>query len=353
MLTIFTGGPGAGKTAALVDLLNKLPGDRPIYNDGLSALNLPGKTVHALDVMTWHETVPEGAVIVVDEVQRRWRPRGPSAPVPPSIAALETHRHRGVDIFVTTQAPRLVDANVRALCTRHVHIRDTGWAGRYWYEWPEISDQMAWRTCVNKRKYKLPRAAFSLYKSSELHTKPIRKTPKLLYVVLLLVAIVIALAWAGYRIFTRDVSGAAAPKPAAGQVVSSLSAGGVAPGATALIDDRVAWVPRISSRPESAPAFDGLRKVVAMPVVVGCAEFRGKARCFTQQGTDAGLDDREARGLLELPRFNPYVLEAVPQGAQQAPVGEVAAERAVEVPGLTVIDGAMQRPAAAVARKQG
>ncbi len=340
MLTIFTGGPGAGKTAALVDLLLQLPGDRPIYNDGLTDLDLPGKIIHPVDAMDWHNVVPDGGIIVVDEVQRRWRPRGPAAAVPPSIQALETHRHRGIDIFVTTQAPRLVDANVRALCTRHVHLRDTGWAGRHWYEWPEISDQMAWKTCVNKRSYKLPTAAFSHYKSSELHTKPIRKTPKALYLVIALVIGLLVLVFMVYR----SISSKLAPEAvkAAPHVTSSLATGGAPAGSSGVakvIDDRVDWIPRVSSRPESAPAFDDVRKVAVMPIIVGCASFAGKARCFTQQGTDAGLDHREAQLMLETPRFNPYDSRERAEVRPTPPSVEKTSPGASHGTGLIVIDG--------------
>ncbi|REM13800.1 hypothetical protein DSI34_08745, partial [Mycobacterium tuberculosis] len=51
------------------------------------------------------------------------------------------------------------------------------------------------------------------------------------------------------------------------------------------IDDRIAWTPRISSRPESAPAYDDLRKVAAMPVVAGAICNSKGCRCVTQQGT--------------------------------------------------------------------
>ncbi|REM37417.1 hypothetical protein DSI31_05240 [Mycobacterium tuberculosis] len=72
------------------------------------------------------------------------------------------------------------------------------------------------------------------------------------------------------------------------------------------IDDRIAWTPRISSRPESAPAYDDLRKVAAMPVVAGAICNSKGCRCVTQQGTTAGLSDAECRTWLENPPFDAY-----------------------------------------------
>lgn len=345
MLTIFTGGPGAGKTAALVDLLLDLPGDRPVFNDGLNELVLPGREVLQLDAMQWHKEVPDGAIIVIDEVQRRWRPRGPSSAVPEAIAALETHRHRGVDIFVTTQAPRLVDSNVRSLCTRHVHIRDTGWAGRYWYEWPEVSENISWKNCVNKRKYKLPIRAYKHYKSASLHTKAPRKTPKMLYVAMMLVLLVLVLVFLAYRTFTR-----AAPVPeskAPGQTTPTIfSSSAVQPGGAARpIDDRVDWIPRISSRPETAPAYDQLRQVKVMPRIAAGYVKGKEVRCYTQQGTRAELSDQECRAWLASPPFDPYreQLEVKAPQVDQPKISEPP-----QLGGVIAIDGAMDRPARTV-----
>lgn len=341
MLTLFTGSPGAGKTAAMVDYLRKLDGTRPLYVDGLNGFKLPHNTC---DASRWHEELPDGAILVIDEVQRVWRARAPGSKVPDAVQALETHRHRGIDVYMTTQGPNLLDANVRTLVGRHVHIRDTGWLGRHWYEWPECNQGLAWKTCPVKAKYKLPKAAFDLYISSSLHTKPVRKTPMALY----LAIGVIAAAVVGAVVVVNTLRGKTSAPVEAKKVEHSsagpsVSGGGLlrAPGeggGPVVIDDRVDWIPRISSRPESAPAFDQVRKVSAMPVIVGCATFKGRTRCYTQQGTDAGLDDREARVLLEQPRFNAYAVETPAPRVQERPARENAPE-APQGPHLIVMDG--------------
>jgi zona occludens toxin len=75
---------------------------------------------------------------------------------------------------------------------------------------------------------------------------------------------------------------------------------------TTFIDDRVAFNPRVSNKPESAPAYDELRKVVNMPQVVGGMCFKGSCKCVTQQGTDAGLTDRECKAWIQNPPFDNY-----------------------------------------------
>lgn len=133
MITLFTGMPGAGKTAAMLDVLRELAGDRPVFVhfDPAERLRPEQKLLHEtlqiphqpVNAATWHDQVSDGGILIIDEAQGCWRPRGPASKVPAAIAALETHRHAGVDIFITTQSPRLIDANVRGLVGRHVHIR--------------------------------------------------------------------------------------------------------------------------------------------------------------------------------------------------------------------------------------
>jgi zona occludens toxin len=315
VITLFTGSPGAGKTASLVDFLSKLPGDRPLFVDGLNGLTLPHTVC---DANNWHNELPDGAILVIDEVQRVWRPRGAGTKVPESVAQLETHRHRGIDVFVTTQAPRLLDSNVRGLVGRHVHIRDTGILGRYWYEWPESNDSMQWKTCINKKRISLPKKAFSLYKSASIHTTPVRGVPRAMIFGIVALLLFCALAYGVYNIIQRTQNGGKVPssdvkstqvknqnQDSSGQ--SLQQADGIGP-----IDDRVAFIPRVSNKPESAPAFDHLRVVAAMPVVTGAACMGAKCKCYTGQGTDAGLSDGECRTWLQNRPFNPYLAPAAP-----------------------------------------
>lgn len=180
MITLITGAPGAGKSAALVDLLQSECQRRALYVSGIPELSLPHVSLD--DEMRWPELVEDGAAVVIDEVQRVWRPRGAAAKVPPAIAALETHRHRGLDFYLVTQHPKLLDANVRALVGRHVHLRDVGILGRWWYEWPECSNEIAYKAAPVKKSYRLPKKVFGLYKSASLHVKPIRSIPRSVFI---------------------------------------------------------------------------------------------------------------------------------------------------------------------------
>jgi zona occludens toxin len=306
VITLITGAPGAGKTAALVDLLRQLGRERPLYVQGLNGLTLPHTEV---DATRWHEVLPDGAVLVIDEVQQVWRPRGPSVKPTPDITALETHRHRGIDIFLTTQHPKLLDVNVRALVGRHVHIRNTGWLGRWWYEWPECSDTLAWKSCPVKKRYKLPVKAFGLYKSASEHTSVPRFGSPMLWIAAALLLLFLGLAFMVYRTVSSKLSGDVEPGKPSPAVLEVKSGQGVRAGPASMVTGAsmvAERVPRLSAEPESAPRYDHLREVVEMPRVVGGYCIGDRCRCFTQQRTDPGISQAECRAWLAAPPFDAY-----------------------------------------------
>lgn len=319
MITLITGAPGTGKSAALVSLISDLSKDRAIYASGIPDLAVPHEVLE--DVTSWPETVPDGSLICVDEVQRVWRPRGPGAKVPPDIAALETHRHRGLDFYVITQAPRLMDSNIRGLVGRHVHLRDLGILGRWWYEWPECADNCStgWKNAPIKKRYKLDKSALAKYTSASVHIKPIRSLPWMLVVLAVALLLVAGLGYKAYKIISSKMG----PTPELHQ--GQVSAGGVdglaarrAPGPVAVPYDITSFTPRVSSHPESAPAYDTLRVVVAMPkVTAGYCAGDEECKCYTDQGTDAGLSLDECRRFVSNPPFDPYRKRAEPTASRQ------------------------------------
>jgi zona occludens toxin len=363
MLTMFTGTPGAGKTAALVDILADLIGDRPIFVAGsmeggklvpsLEGLTIPHTVIKGED---WPTELPDGAIMVLDEAQQLWRPRGPGAKVPPHVSELETHRHRGLDILLTTQSPKLIDANVRALVGRHVHIRDVGWYGRWWYEWPECNDALAWKSCQNKKRYKLPKRVFELYKSASLHVKPLRGFPPALIGLMLLLVFLAGLVW---FITGRLNSKTAAPElDKKGQVVTGLppmaqprhiaSASASPPpaaGGAAVPDERVDFIPRVYNRPWTAPAYDALRKVSALPTITGAICINDKCECYHHKAKLLDVASEACASWAKDRPFNPYLADeasGTPGANTTTPVPETRAAPSQSATGTVAVGGAAQ-----------
>lgn len=350
MITLITGAPGSGKSAALVDLLMKISAEgRRIYVDvqldgpqagkgSVPDLTLPHDLLD--DARRWHEPgqVVDGSAIVLDEVQRLWRPTAAGSKVSPDVAALETHRHRGLDFFIVTQHPNLVHQNVRRLVGRHVHIRDVGLLGRWWYEWPEATNPELFRNAPVKKRYKLPKRVFGAYKSASLHIKPIRSVPR---TVLLLGAAVVTLgglSWYGYRSVSGKIAAAQAPVRTNGATLGQ--GGGYAPRSIRKAADYASEArPVIAGRPETAPMYQHLLTVARAPRIQGGYCMGGQCRCYLQGGIAALIPLEDCAAWVARPPFDPYWREA-PQrdGYSQSTPGGV---RGTTDEAASVGDGSM------------
>lgn len=328
-IALVTGLPGSGKTAMLVKYIQEAAEQgRPIIQLGIPELkishfppppamedwtelredpDMPGK-------MLPYFTFPEKSLVVLSEAQRYYRPRAAGAKLPDYVAAFETCRHTGVTFILDTQHPDFVDSHIRKLIGQHVHLLDHGVLGRKHYEWPYLGNPDQFKTAPIKKDYKLPKEIFGLYKSSSLHIK--RKytfPPALKLLIVVALAIAVGLYYVAGRIGSKlspvsDVPAledARAAKPAhAGPPVVPVAT--VAPIGVDPAELLMQFSPRVPSRPETAPAYDGLRQVKYMPVVVGCYQTKTRCACQNQQGLDAGLDDLQCRAWMASPPFDPY-----------------------------------------------
>lgn len=214
MITIITGVPGMGKTALCVkmmmDELEK--GDRPFFVMGIPDLKLDHSPVPPVEewtekrpdkddpkILLDYYTFPKNSIIIIDEAQRVFRPRASSSKVPAHVAAQETHRHTGVDFWLLTQKPNLIDVNIRELTGRHIHLKKTIMGG-YLYEWPEYQDvnSKANLAMAIKRRYTPPKESFQFYKSSELHTK---QPTRFHQIYLVLALAILFIGFFGYRLY--------------------------------------------------------------------------------------------------------------------------------------------------------
>lgn len=308
MITLITGTPGAGKTLYAVSSELSKYADRPLFIDGIPELLVPHLPFPDSGLADWQNWAPEGAVIVVDEVQRYWRPRAPSAKVPDDIAELERHRHKGIDFVIITQHPTLIDGNVRRLVGRHLHVRRVfGWARSVVYEWDSCNDPKSVRNAIS-RTWKYPKNAFKLYKSSVQHNARGQRVPIAL---LMAIAAIVALPAIGYTLygrFSERFGPATAPtSPAVAGAGATAPAGDVGAGAGVPdLASPVAFVPRVLGRPESAPAYADAARVTEFPRVAGCISSKKSCRCYTQQGTRVEMLDVQCRDLALNPSFDPY-----------------------------------------------
>lgn len=245
MLTLITGEPGNGKTAcALSMILEELARQpRPLFVWGINELKIEHTPCPPLEKWTRSEKVPEdpslsravfdfpsGSLVVIDECQDVYRCRAASSKVPDHVSALERHRHQGLDFYLITQKPMQIDANVRALIGRHIHIK-SDWSGRKLYEWSEVKNPASRidRTLATTRKYKLPKKVFDLYKSATMHMMPNRRIPIAVWILIgVIVAIVIMSYWLVAR-WKDKIEGPKTETTVAGQVAERPTKEGAQP----------------------------------------------------------------------------------------------------------------------------
>lgn len=96
--------------------------------------------------------------------------RSAGSKIPENVQWLNTHRHQGIDIFVLTQGPKLLDQNLRTLVKRHYHIAVNKMGLRTLLEWKVCADDpVKWHQVhfpVSTHWIKV----YDLYESAEIHT---------------------------------------------------------------------------------------------------------------------------------------------------------------------------------------
>lgn len=318
MITLMTGLPGSGKTAKMVADMAAIK-DRPIFVMGIPDLKVNHEIVPPVSEWTRQEpskedasllvpvfNFPENALIVIDEAQNVYRPRPTGSKVPDIVAAFETHRHEGIDFWLITQHPSLLDANIRRLVGKHFHVHMHP-LGRTLMEWAGARnpDEKSDRMDAVSQRYSPPKKAFKLYKSSQLHTKQTRRFPWIVLGVVILVIFAIFLS-------TRIYSSIAArqKKPDVDQLTKKegetkdITGSPQKPVVNAATEG--AFVPVDPSRPESAPIYAQLAQVKDFPKIQGCILTEKTCKCITQQDTNANIPIDSCVDWVKSRRFDPY-----------------------------------------------
>ena len=305
-ITLYTGLPGSGKSLRAVDAIRKaIATGRNVYVDGIDGLSEFGW--EPCDLRKWQD-LPDGSLVVADEIQKRW-PTRRTGDTAPEVSALSEHRHRGFDFVLVTQHPTMVDAYVRKLVDRHEHlVRQFKAKVSRVYSWMECYDDPQSLSTRNRSEssiWKYPSECFSLYKSATLHTMQAKIPKKLLFLPVLLVLVGVAL-WYGWRsvsaIGRRSDNGSQTTAKAA----SAEATAGATPAAVAI--DATAYVaklmPRVPGMPWSAPVFDD-RKAKAEPEIY-CVDSQSGCRCYTEQITRISTPVLQCLQIARYGVYNPF-----------------------------------------------
>lgn len=304
MFHLITGTPGSGKTLSTIDSLRKIT-DRKIFY-----FNIPGLKLDWTEIknpLDYHNEIPDGSIFVLDECQKYFPVRAPKDLVPPAISFIETHRHRGIDIYFITQHPSLLDHHARRLIGSHTHLqRNFGLSFAVKYTNNKLFDFGNWhelQTC-EKSQYKYPKDVFNLYKSAEIHTHKPRFPKKLLFLLLLLPPVIYGPIYI-YNMLHKDKI---SPIPAY-SIHHDLESAQFDSSSISAKNDKnwtTAFIPAVPGLPYTAPVYAELAKPVALPVVAGCIASKDKCQCYTQQATKVDMSIELCRLQVKSHVFNPF-----------------------------------------------
>lgn len=333
---LITGVPGAGKTAyTLWTVKQKADREgRVVFQNGIKDCSIEDwNTLENPE--DWYKC-PVGSIVVIDECQRAFRPRPRSHTPPVHIEQMETHRHEGIDLFLITQKPTLVDSAVKDLTGKHWHLfRQWGTDKPTVCEWESAKDITKGNIKDARQfKWKYVPEVFTWYKSTEIDThkehKPLRVKLMPLFFVLAVV-FAGAAAWKIQSWTKKDSAiGATASAPAAPsvQTVPVLPSNNSNHKLT-----RAEYVdqmkPRIFGLPHTAPYYDEVTKPQQAPFPVACVSNEKKCLCYSQQGTKIPIQDEMCRDIVAHGYFNPFAPVA---GQASSTAGALAPRSAEDAP---------------------
>lgn len=318
-IQLITGLPGNGKTLRLLPKVRKLQKEtsRPVYYFDIKLKDHPevsdwiplgdkgtfGRRKEGIEpdlsqVRRWHEIVPSGSIMVVDECWFVFPKRGPSAAVPKYVEELATHRHRGVDVFLTSQhATNQIDHFVRGLVQYHEHcVRLTAFDSKTRiHKWDQgigdYADYHSRKESVTEI-WSFPTDVYNWYHSAELHTIKRRIPWKPIGTIVGGIAAIAALGYLAVNTLFGNVDSAVG---SVGPGQNPLEKGqAVLKARTSSADD---FVPTLAAAPFSAPFYQEAVQVNQAPMVAGCGShvINGDVdcRCYSQQGTVLEMSVRQ------------------------------------------------------------
>lgn len=337
-ICLITGTPGSGKTLKMVSMMANDEMFQPDENGmrrkvftnikGLKiphiyietdAKKLPKSTdeqLSAHDMYEWIEK-PEniGSIVIVDEAQDVWPVRSAGSKIPDNVQWLNTHRHQGIDIFVLTQGPKLLDQTLRTLVRKHYHIASNKMGMRTLLEFNSCADDpLKMVSSGFSSIYTLDKKVYDLYESAEVHTVNKVKRSKWFYalpVIILLIPVFVGLSYKMLSSYGKKPEETVSKEESASELkdnsASSANIETVQSSNGNLTPEM--FVPVLPEKPESKPIYNGVRQVKTFEHIAGCIEG-GKTgcTCYSQQGTPLKEITKEmckdyARNGLP---FNPY-----------------------------------------------
>lgn len=293
---VVTGLPGNGKTLYTISTVKKLAEEsgRSVYYHGIEVTDSSALPWLPLDdPLEWHKA-PAGSIVVLDEAQKIFVKRPTGARVPEYVAALETLRHSGIELWLITQHPMLIDSHARKLIGDHRHlVRAFGANAATVHRWNSVQEQCdKVRDSSESSVWVYPTVAYGWYKSAEIHTIK-RRLPRAFWVLVTVPIIIAVCVWVMFRWYQSRLPKLPEVHPAS-QLVATV---GPSNRPASAVKTKLEWfegmVPRVPGLAYTAPVYDKITEPVRAPYPAGCVQREAseiydhpaQCLCYTDQGT--------------------------------------------------------------------
>lgn len=313
-LNLVTGQPGASKTLNTIKEVERrrVEEARPVFYANIKGLKLPWQQMPEPDALQEDDTLitphswfnaPPGAIIVIDEAQDYFPAMSATAKQPEYIMRMAKFRHSGYSMYLITQGPSLINSKIKEWVQPHTHYRRL-WGGNRVVKFVNegcIDNPRS--TTVSKNAIrsviKIDKSMFDVYESAVMHNENKRFNKKLFLLFVVPLILVPVLAFVAVNFFKAKADAARGEDSAEQADMATQTATGNTPLPPLLMDGDsasyggqtqfnplVAYQPRIQAMPETAPAYDDLRRPQTVPKPQCLINRqRDTCTCYTQQAT--------------------------------------------------------------------
>lgn len=319
-----TGTPGSGKTlrmAYFMEQANKQGMNVFICNN--DTFRFP--FLQTLDDARDWATLPPNSVLFIDEAQKFFRQRRGNVEVPDYLTDMETLRHRGIAIVMTTQKPTYLDTHIRGLGGIHEHlVQSLGNADSATvHQWRELQEDVKSQSVLDsasKFTWPYPKHLYSVYDSAEVHTKKkfMPAKQKLLYA--LIAGVLLCFGFVGYRMFNRGSIVPLVESSAA--TAATTPQGEFDPSDLKTVADFLrAQTPVISTQPWTAPMYGDMKPQGAPMLYCISSGIDGAdgCNCITEQGTTYLLPLNQCKLIARNGLYNPNKQPSAPVQVKEQP----------------------------------
>ncbi len=238
---------------------------------------------------TWFD-LPDNSIVVIDECQKQDAGFGAMSHMkqqPPCITELETHRHRGFDIFLITQGPHLINSRIKPLVNVHFHLRRVhGWDKAKLYRSdgiianPENKNNLK---DLEVKWFKPDKDFYGVYSSATMHTVK-KRLPKVFIYAFLVFIVLLYFIYKSYDLLYLQPKSDKVNQPATAfslkdkqnSIIPNFNPSSNSRSNIDNFNPLVAYKPRLDNIPDTAPAYDSLKKpkIVPKPNCISSGDVR-------------------------------------------------------------------------------